>query len=208
MRTAFDPEFAIEAPRLYLSHFDASNEAHCDFLVKLYASDEAIAGFGNSGINTRQAARAFIDGFMRSMLERNGYGPWLVSLKPADGAEGDRETMSAKLAQATPIGTVTMMRGAEPDCYTVPDIGFVTHPNYMRRGYTKEACLAAMEYTTRAYGVQSFLGMTDPHNEPALAVFRSLGFQDHGVHPIKVFSGKPGAVWTSDDVSDLSSIGF
>lgn len=36
MPEAFDPEFAIETPRLYLSHFDAASDAHCDFLVELY----------------------------------------------------------------------------------------------------------------------------------------------------------------------------
>lgn len=207
MSTAFDPEFVFETPRLYVSHFDASNDAHCDFLIELYNSEAAIKHCGKTGITERAKARGFINGFMRTMLERNGYGPWLVSLKP-DNASDD-QPLPARLAHSTPIGIVTVLRGEEPDCFAVPDIGFIMLPAHMRHGYTKEACEGAMEYTTRRYGVKGYLGMTDPDNEPALAVFRSLGFKDHGVLPIKIFGGRPGAVWTSKELSDdLSLVGF
>lgn len=200
--TTFDPDFAIETPRLLLSHFDPSSEAHSTFLSELYSTPESRTAFGSSGIDANQA-RQTIAGFMHDMLERNGYGPYLVSLKPASLPE---EAASAKLPHAVPIGTVSLCRGAPP-AFDIPDIGFAILPAYMRQGYTREACVAAMAHAASEYGVAGFLGFTAPQNGAAQAVFKSLGMVDHGVRPVKVFRGELNAVWASEGV-ELDSVGF
>lgn len=193
----------IETPRLYISAFDAGNDAHCDLLVDLYTSDESIKAFGKTGLDNRERAGKFINGFMRQCSKRNGYGHWLVSLKP-EGTTSSTEP--AALKDATPIGTVSFMRGTPPDAYAVPDLGFIMHPKYMRKGYTIEACAAAMEYASTTYNLPGFLGLTDTKNTASQGIFRKLGFTDRGVLPVRVFGGKESSVWTKG--VELDEVGF
>ncbi|KAK3681697.1 including n-acetylases of ribosomal protein [Podospora appendiculata] len=198
-----DPSFAIETPRLYISHFVPEDDKHCDFLVELYNTPEFIASIGGAptSITTRAAARERLAGRFRDEHARNGYGTYLVSLKASDA--------TPTLASATPIGTVSLMRGEPPNCYTAPDLGFAILPAYMRKGYAKEAAQALLDYVEREQGVEDVVGLFDPKNEASCAVFKSLGFEDRGLRELKVFGGVRGAVWTKPGMAeDLSVYGF
>lgn len=80
-----DPDFHITTPRLYLSHLQPSLPAHCAFLVALYNSPAFIASVGGTptSITTPAAARTLLAGRFRADHARNGYGTYLVSLRPA-----------------------------------------------------------------------------------------------------------------------------
>ena len=202
-----DPDFFISTPRLYISYFIPSNDTHCDFLVELYNSPPFIACVGGkpTSITTREAARNLIAGRFQAEHARNGYGTYLVSLKsespPADG--------SNPLPSSTPIGTVSLLRGEEPNCYSAPDLGFAILPEYMRRGYTKEASEGLLRYAADELGVKDVLGMHNPRNEGSYGVFRSLGFVDRGLRELKMFGGEVGQVWVRKGMSeDLSVYGL
>lgn len=208
-----DPNFHITTQRLYLSYLQPSNPAHCDFLVTLWNTPAFIASIGGkpTSITTRGAAEALISGRFRAEHARNGYGMFLVSLKaPTSGAsEDDPVPFSAHLDKCKPIGTVSLMRGEPPNAYTAPDVGFAILPDEMRKGYAKEAAEGLMAWAEAERGVHDVLGLTEPSNEASQGVLRSLGFEDRGVHALKVFGGVKGAVWTKKGMhGDLSKYGI
>lgn len=200
-----DPNFHITTPRLYLSHLQPSLPAHCAFLVALYNSPAFIASVGGTptSITTPAAARALLAGRFRADHARNGYGTYLVSLRPADP---DVLPADAPFAQAVqrcrPVGTVSLMRGEPPDAHAVPDLGFAILPAEMRKGYAREAAEGLLRYAERELGVREVLGLFDPANEASRGVFRSLGFEDRGVRRLRVFGGVEGAVWVKGGRAD------
>jgi RimJ/RimL family protein N-acetyltransferase len=201
-----DPSFFVSTPRLYISYLIPSNDAHCDFLVKLYNSPAFIASIGGqpTSITTREAARAVLAGRFQAEHARNGYGIYLMSLKPASAStEADDRN---PLAAATPLGTVSLMKGEEPNCYSAPDLGFAVLPEFMRQGYAKEASEGLLRYAEEQLGVIDVLGMHNPANEGSGAVFRSLGFEDRGLRELKMFGGEIGRVWTKKGMSDDLSV--
>ncbi|KAI0745437.1 acyl-CoA N-acyltransferase [Earliella scabrosa] len=208
----FDPNFFIETPRLYITHFQPALDAHCDFLVALYNTPEFVASSGRTSITSRDAARTHIEQRFAQWLARNGYGQYLVALKPSSSSSDAAIDLPAdapfqeRLAQCKLIGNVSLMRGDSATAYAAPDLGFAILPEEMRKGYATEAARALVEYAKRELGVDVVLGLTDPANEGALAVFRSLGFEDRGVRTLVEFGGVRGAVWVSPGAAeDLSA---
>ncbi|GME51998.1 including n-acetylases of ribosomal protein [Neofusicoccum parvum] len=202
-----DPNFHISTPRLYLSYFQPSNPAHCDFLVTLYNTPAFIASIGGkpTSITTRAAAEALLTNRFRAEHARNGYGTLLVSRKP-DGATDqpdDTTPFPTRLAASTPIGTVSLMRGEPPNAYAAPDLGFAILPAETRRGYATEAARGLLAWAEEERGVRDVLGLFDPANEASKGVFRRLGFEDRGVRALRVFGGVEGAVWCDAGIEIL-----
>ncbi|KAK1774090.1 acyl-CoA N-acyltransferase [Copromyces sp. CBS 386.78] len=196
-----DPTFKIETPRLLISYLQPDLDSHCDFLVALYNTPEFIASNGNikTPITTRDVARRQLEGRFRAEHARNGYGTYLFSLRnPANPDD---------LASATPIGTVSLMRGDEPGSYSAPDLGFAILSEYMKKGYTKEAAQGLIEYIERVQGVKDILGLHNPANKASGAVFRSLGFIDVGLRQLLVFGPHVvGQVWIKKGMSEDVSV--
>jgi GNAT superfamily N-acetyltransferase len=209
-----DPSFFIESDRLYLTYFQPDNDAHCDFLVKLYNTPEFIESIGGvaTSINNREAARKQLAGRFRTEHARNGYGTYLVSLKPvSDRGNRDQSTdrFGDSLTRCVHVGTVSLMRGEEPNCYSAPDLGFAVLPDYMRQKIATEASQALLTYAEKEKGVNDVLGLFNPTNEASKGVFRSLGFEDRGQHALKVFDGVVGAVFAKPGMDeDLKVYGF
>ncbi|OIW27106.1 including n-acetylases of ribosomal protein [Coniochaeta ligniaria NRRL 30616] len=203
-----DPDFFISTPRLYISYLIAENDAHCDFLVELYNSPPFIASVGGrpTSITTRESAHIQLAGRFRAEHVRNGYGTYLISLRPDPEHNAHADS---PLTSATPIGTLSLMRGEEPNCYSAPDLGFAILPGYMRKGYAKEAAERVVQYAQEELGVEDVLGLHDPSNEASYAVFRSLGFENRGLRELKVFGDVVGLVWAKPGMAeDLSVYGL
>ena len=234
-----DPNFFVETPRLFLSYLLAENDEHCDFLVTLYNTPLFLKSIGGqpTSIVTRDAARKTLAGRFREEHARNGYGTYLVSLKPPGSGSGSgsgaaaahaddddvplegtvtvtgtasgKESKLAVFRQSTPIGTVGLLKGIKPDCYEAPDIGFVILPEYARQGYTKEAASGILNYLEREKGLKEVFGFCNPTNEASQAVFKSLGFKRHGDRPLRVFGGEMSTVWTKPGMAeDLAVYGI
>lgn len=204
-----DPNFCIETPRLYLSYFMPSNEAHCNFLVHLYNTPEFIASIGGkpTSITTTAAARQRLEGRFRAEHARNGYGTYLVSLKsdPArtgsacDSISGDSPSLSScadRLASCRPMGTVSLMRGDSADSYKAPDIGYAIAPEETGKGYATEAAQGLISYARRELGVNEMFGFFAKGNAHSRRVLQKLGFEDRGVRALKAFGGAESEVWT------------
>ena len=227
-----DPTFKLTTPRLTITHLLPTCPAHCEFLVTLYNTPEFLASIGGvpTAITTPAAARDRIAGRLHDEHLRNGYGTYLVSLRPvptdscsspsssssSTEANNNNATKNTNSSPATetvatmiPIGTVSLTRGTEPNCYGAPDLGFAILPQHTRRGYAREAALALLDYADRELGVRHVLGLFDPANEASEAVFRSIGFEDRGRRVLRVFGGVVGAVWARPGMDpDLSVYGL
>jgi RimJ/RimL family protein N-acetyltransferase len=207
-----DPNFFISTPRLYLSYFQPLLPSYCDFLVTLYNTPEFIASIGGkpTSITTRATAQNQLQGRFRIEHARNGYGTYLVSLKPStDDRSGDDIIFPEKLAACKHIGTVSLMRGEPPNAYLAPDLGFAILPEEMQKGYTSEAAEALLAWVEKDLDVRDVLGLFDPTNEASKRVFNRLGFENRGVRALKVFGGVEGAVWIRKGmVEDMSVYEF
>ncbi|KAK0741517.1 acyl-CoA N-acyltransferase [Schizothecium vesticola] len=180
----------LTTPRLLLLHPSPSSDTHCDFFVALYNTPEFLASIGGrpTSITTRAAARNLLATKLPADLARNGYGTYLVCLRPAPDTPKDVEP--------EPIGIVTLMRGEEPNRYRAPDLGFAVLPRYVRRGYAKEAGGAVVEWFLERGEGEGLFGFCSPGNEASRGVLRSLGFKGRGVHKLRVFGGEEADVWT------------
>lgn len=202
-----DPNFHIETPRLYISYFQPDDTTHCNFLIELYNTPEFIASIGGkpTSITNPEAARERLKGRFRAEHARNGYGTYLVSLKGQEISP----SFGDAIAESTPVGTISLMRGEGPNAFTVPDLGFATLPAHMHKGYAKESAKGLLAYAKKNLGVGAVLGLFDPQNQASSAVFRSLGFEDRGVTTLKAFRGVQGAVWVLPGMAqDLSVYGI
>lgn len=77
-----DPNSCIETPFLYLSYFQHSLDAHCDFLVECYNTPEFIrksTGGAGTAVVDRATARERISTRFVAKHERNCYDILLVS---------------------------------------------------------------------------------------------------------------------------------
>jgi RimJ/RimL family protein N-acetyltransferase len=133
-----DPTFHLTTPRLTISHLDPLNPSHSTFLVSLWNTPEFISMLGGkpTSMTTPSAAKSLITNRFAAEHARNGYGTYLISLT----------------SSATPIGTVSLMRG-ENSPLLAPDIGFALLSAYMRQGYAVEAARALIAYAERELGV-------------------------------------------------------
>ena len=205
-----DPNFFIESERLYLCYFQPDDDSHCDFLVRLYNTPEFITSIGGkpTPITTRQAARALMRGRFLSEHAHNGYGNYLILLKPGEGEHGGSDgnlPFQERAASCTLVGTVCLLR----DTYTAPDLGFAVLTEYCRRGIATEAARALLAYAQREKGVSDVLGFTDPTNAASRGVFRRLGFEERGSRVLKALGGVTAAVYALPGVNkDLSVYGI
>lgn len=69
-------------------------------------------------------------------------------------------------------------------------------PEYTRRGIASEAAQTLLGYVEREQGVKDVLGLFDPVNEASKGVFLKLGFEDRGLHVLKMFGDVKGQVFT------------
>lgn len=205
---ATSKSFTIITPRLIITRFDAAKDAHCAFLVALYNTPAFIASVGGkpTSITSIPAARALISGRFEQEFQRNGWGYFLILLRR--GSEGAEDDDDIELDACTPIGSITLLRGVEPNCYAAPDLGFAllspssapsslfpSTEDYTGKGYATEASDALLRYARECWGVRTVLGLFDPTNERSKGVFGRLGFMDKGLHELRVFGGVMGAVW-------------
>lgn len=206
-----DPNFHIITPRLYLSYLIASNDAHCDFVVHLYNTPEFIASIGGTptSITTTEAARQYIERRFQAEHSRNGYGTYLVSLKPASPDVYSGDSFGDVLKGCSPIGTVSLTRGLSSDAYKAPDIGFAIIPELNGKGYATEAARELIDYAQKNLGVDAIFGFFEKGNARSRRVVEKLGLEDRGVRSLKNFGGAESEVWTSPGMdTDLAVYGL
>lgn len=207
-------------PRLLLIRPDPSSSNHADFIVNLYNTPQFIASIGGkpTSITTREAAARYIKRRFASEHKRNGYGTYIIVLKPDVQLEASNnsnnsnsnkgpstaskdEVQKEALQQQDGIliGTVSLSRGegvVGEKCYAAPDLGFAVLPEYCRKGIATEASRGLLDWARRERGVDIVLGLHDPANVASAGVLQKLGFERRGERKLAAIGVDAGLVWT------------
>lgn len=105
----------------------------------------------------RNESREWIER-QRRRYEDHGHGLWLVE---------DRES-------AAPVGQVGLIL-QEVEGEWEPEIGYLIHRPFWRRGYATEAALGVREHAFAVRGERRVVSLIRPENLPSQAVARRLG---------------------------------
>ena len=167
-----DPNFRIETPRLYLSHFLSSSQ-HASFLIEIFNDPVFVSRNGESDVKDETKALETITAF-QERLEKYGYGHYIASLKPLAGAS---------LTDSKPIGIVTLMKGD----MLVPDVGFAFVEKESGKGYATEAGKAIIEYAKRELGISEVLGFCSVNNAASKRVLAKVGLEERAIMKIAAF---------------------
>lgn len=187
-----DPNFHISTPRLYISLFDPTSDAHVDFVHALFNDPSFIAAVGDTGIPTRDLARERVQAFADNH-QKYGYGQYLVSLKPPEPSSFDPET-------AQPIGSVSLI--LRERLYTVPDVGFAIVPSAQGKGYATEALTALMAYARTELGMTQFTGYCRKGNVGSRRTMERCGLRCWGEMRLRKFGGRVSEVFCSEGMGE------
>lgn len=194
------PSFSIPTERLHISYFQPGNPDHTAFTFRLWNIDEVTKFIGKRGIDSLEAADAFIRNQIQADYDRTGYGRFLVSLKPHT---------QASLAESKLIGVVSLLLRDPPHGFSCPDIGYSFVPEEWGKGYAPEAAIALMEYARRELNVKEVFGFCEPDNKSSRRVLEKIGFEFRGEKNLQVFAGRRNAIYALPEMeSDLSVYGM
>ena len=212
-----DYNFHITTPRLYISHLNPSNDAHCDFAHELIED----IGHGKEkpvDAETTPEQREIGREFIRAGVEKlasSGYGRYLVSLRgdalssscvdqqSGEGREEEKEQNEDKAKDEDttpvpfsqkkhhqPVGVVTMQLARFPGAPSIPDPGFGLLKRHFGKGYATEAARALVEYFERERGQMAFLGYCARENTASQGVLARLGFEERGMWKAEGVAGE------------------
>lgn len=216
-----DPNFFIETPRLYISHWQPDSTAHCEFLVQLLNTPTYQANIGNSNINTLAQARDMLQDRIDRYHKPHGYGNYLISLKlppvPVVPRIPDSTSVpysnstttetSASFADPTtyrPIGAVSLLKRPE---YSAPDLGYAIAEGEGGKGYATEAARALAEYARTTLGVHHVVGFFNPQNPASGRVLEKCGLEYRGERNLKAFNSRA-SVMAMPGMGDLTLYGI
>lgn len=186
--------FAIATPRLQIHPFDPDNLSHCEFLVKLWNTDDFINSSGRTGIDTPEKAAVFIRRRVLADYARNRHGQFLISLVEA--------TQPPKL-----IGCVSLMKGSPPGPhYLAPDVGYTILPEESGKGYATEASKGLLEYARVELDIHAAFGFCAATDMRSRRVLEKMGMDYRGVAALSVFGGKESAVYTLHGMDEDLSV--
>ena len=163
-------DVVLETPRLRLRRMVMRD---LDFVASMLG-DPLVMRF-YPGVQDREESAEWIRRQRDRYLD-DGHGLWLM-VERATGA---------------PCGQIglCMQRVSGLD---VPEIGYLVHRPYWRRGYATEAALATRAFAFDARGYARVVSLIRPENLPSQGVARKLGMRpgpivEHGGLPHAIFS--------------------
>src|SRR5215212_10740302 len=143
-----------------------------DFLAELLGHPEVMRHYPSR--LTREGA----EGWLRRQLERyerDGHGHWLVT---------DRAT-------GAPVGQVGLLMQTVEGA-RVPEVGWLIHFPYWRRGYASEAAAGVRDWAFVVQAVPRVVSLIRPENLSSQGVARKIGMRQG---PRVEFAGMPHDVW-------------
>jgi RimJ/RimL family protein N-acetyltransferase len=147
-------KIVLETPRLILREMTLDD---VDFMAAMLGDREVMR------FSAQDYTRADAETWVRRQLdryERDGHGGNLV----VDKATGQ------------PVGQVGLVRQLVEGNWE-PEIGYIVHRTYWRRGYASEAALAVRDHAFGVLGKAHVVSMIRPINYPSQAVARKIGMQ-------------------------------
>jgi len=192
-----DPTFYIETPNLFIHYCLPASDEHCDFLVKLFNTPEFITTQGKTKVVNIASARAQIETYIPTHA-RLGHGIYWITLKTSPALPFPAGTL---------VGQLSMMQGdptKDKHWITVPDIGWVIHPDFTKKGYATEAAKGGLKYLKDVVGKEEIFAFTAEDNIASRRVCEKLGFDYRGVQPIVVFGGNKECVYATPGTKELA----
>ncbi len=144
----------LETPRLSLREMTAED---LDFVAEMLLDPQVMRFYNRS--YTREDAEAWL-GRQLERYARDGHGLWLVQRR--DGG--------AKVGQ---VGLVMQ----EVDGAAEPEISYLVHRPFWRRGYAAEAAAGVRDYAFGALGYDHVIALVRPENVPSQGVARAIGMR-------------------------------
>jgi RimJ/RimL family protein N-acetyltransferase len=108
-------------------------------------------------------------------LDRAGARAWLARVHERYARDGHGFWLAVDHTRGEPIGQIgliTQMVGGVAE----PEVGYMVHRPYWRRGYAREAAAAVVDWAL-GRGHDHVISLIRPVNEPSQAVARSLGMR-------------------------------
>jgi RimJ/RimL family protein N-acetyltransferase len=149
-----------------------------DFVAAMLGDAEVMRFYPK--VHTRDEASAWLER-QRSRYARDGHALWLVSERATGAPVGQ-------------VGLVTQVVGGEP----LPEIGYLVHRPYWRRGYASEAALGVRAHAFERLGYARVISLIRPENEASRGVARKLGMAVVGK---TMHGGFPHDVWSVERMS-------
>ena len=146
----------LETPRLRLREMA---DGDLDFVAAMLSDPGVMRHYPK--VLSREEAREWIDR-QRKRYAADGHGLWLVEALPGTASRGE------------PVGQVGLVT-QEIDGRREPEIGYLIHSRFWRRGYATEAALAVREEAFGRFAYDHAISLIRPENLPSQGVARRLG---------------------------------
>lgn len=142
----------LETPHLALREMSPGD---LDFVAAMLSHPEVMRFYPK--VYSRDEARAWLERH-RERYARDGHSLWLAE----DRATGE------------PVGQVGLMMQAVHG-EDVPEVGYLIHRPFWRRGLASEAALAVRDWAFGVRGYPRVISLIRPENLPSQGVARKLG---------------------------------
>lgn len=146
--------FLLETSRLRLRRLSLDD---LDFVAEMLAHPEVMRFYPQR--YSREEARAWIERQL-DRYARHGHALWLVV---------DKQTLA-------PIGQVGVMIQSV-DGVDEPEVGYLIHYPFWRRGYASEAAIACRDYAFEVLGKPYVISLIRPVNLPSQGVAAKMGME-------------------------------
>lgn len=135
------------------------NDKDSDQFFRLRSNEKVMEHIGRKPMNSINEAKDFIK-MINELLESNSGITWAMALKEEPG----------KL-----IGTIGLWRLIKE--HFRAEIGYMLHPEYWRKGITKEAILEVLDFGFNELKLHSVEGKITPLNIASAKTLESTGFE-------------------------------
>jgi RimJ/RimL family protein N-acetyltransferase len=153
----------LQTERLLIRHMTPEDAA---FMLELLNGEAWLRFIGDRNVRTLDDARRYILDGPVEMVERLGFGFYIVALKES----------------GCPIGICGL---AKRDFLDDVDIGYGFAPAWWGRGYAYEAASAVLAYAVDELGLKRIVATVRADNAPSIALLGKLGlrFERSITHP-------------------------
>ena len=152
----------LETERLILRHVEKSDG---EFMLDLLNQPSFIKYIGDRNVRTVEQAEEFIETRYQKSYEDNGYGLYLVELKP---------TVHSPQSAIKAIGICGFVKR---DNLPNSDIGFAFLPEFEGKGYAFESAEAVLKWGEKALNLRRVLAITIINNKSSIRLLEKLGFK-------------------------------
>ena len=149
------PSIVLQTERLLIRHMTPDDAA---FMLELLNGDAWLRFIGDRGVRTLIDARRYILDGPVAMVERLGFGFYIVALQE----------------NGCPIGVAGL---AKRDFLDDVDIGYAFLPAYWGKGYAFEAASAVLAYAVEELGLRRIVATVRAENASSIGLLNKLGLR-------------------------------